>query len=174
MQMRYLTSLLFFGVLIFFTQCSGQTGSAAEAKKLANAISEKTAIPGESPSESIYMKATIDGKQWTADKLIRDESVGSNNYRVTGVGNGSTIGFYVYVPHLKVGDVTNFGESNAADFITDDENSFYGARTGKFVITKLDDQGFEGTFYFTATTTSATKKYEVTSGSFRFPWAKKK
>jgi hypothetical protein len=119
------------------------------------------------------MKATIDGKPWKATKLIRDESIGSNNYRVTGVGNETTIGFYVYLPHLKVGDVTEFREDNAADFITNDEHSFYGARTGKFVITKLDEQGFEGTFYFTATTSSASKKYEVTGGSLRFPWAKR-
>jgi len=172
--MRYLTSLLFFSIPIFFTQCSGQTKSAIEAQKLANEISAKTATPGLAPSESLYMKATIDGKQWAATKLIPDESVGSNNYRVTGEGNETTIGFYIYVPHLKVGDITRFGETNAADFMTNDEQVFYGARTGEFVITKLDDQGFEGTFYFTATTASVPKKFEVTSGSLRFPWPKRK
>ena len=172
--MRHLISLLFFGILIIFSKSSCQTKQAADAKKLASEITEKTTTPGESPSESIYMKATIDGKPWKATKLIRDESIGSNNYRVTGVGNETTIGFYVYLPHLKVNDVTEFREDNVADFITNDEHSFYGARTGKFVITKMDDQGFEGTFYFTATTSSVSKKFEVTSGSLRFPWAKRK
>ncbi|HTE27514.1 DUF6252 domain-containing protein [Flavitalea sp.] len=172
--MRHLISLSFFGILIFFSKCSGQTQQAAEAKKLAGEIAEKTNTPGEPSSETLYMKATIDGKPWKATRLIRDESVSSNNYRVTGTGNETTIGFYVYLPHLKVGDVTEFREDHAADFITNDEHSFYGARTGKFVITKLDDQGFEGTFYFTATTSSVSKKFEVTAGSLRFPWAKRK
>ena len=166
--------LVFFGISLFFIQCSGQTKTAKEAQKLANEISEKTAVPGESPGENLYMKATIDGKPWTATKLIRDNSISSNNYRVTGTVNGTTIGFYVYLPHLKAGDAARFYEGNVADFITNDENVFYGGSTGKFVVTKLDDQGFEGTFYFTAGSTGVSKKFEVTGGSLRFPWAKRR
>ncbi|HEY2648963.1 MAG TPA: hypothetical protein VGI38_07200 [Puia sp.] len=172
--MRYLCPTLLFSILTLFTNCSGQSGSAVDAQKLANQIRDKTAVPGESPGTNLYMKAVIDGKQWTADKLIPDESRASNNYRVTGSANGTTIGFYVYIPHIHVGDVIKFSENFAADFITDDENSFYGGRTGKFVVTKLDDQGFEGTFNFTAATASAAKKYEVTQGVLRFPWVKRK
>jgi hypothetical protein len=155
-------------------QCSGQTKTAIEAQKLANQISEKTTIPGESPSENIYMKAVIDGKPWTATKLIRDNSTSSNNYRVTGTGNGTTIGFQIYMPHIRTGDEFKFSENNAADFITDDEHAFYGGRSGKFVVTRLDDKGFEGIFYFTANSSGVSKKFEVTGGSFRFPWAKRK
>jgi hypothetical protein len=171
--MRSLHPFLLFSILVLFTKCSGQANNAVEAQKLANQIREKTDVPGEAPGANLYMKAVIDGKQWTADKLIPDNSRGSNDYRVTGSANGTTIGFNVYIPHIKVGDIAKFGENNAADFITDDENSFYGGRTGKFVVTKLDDQGFEGTFYFTASTSSAAKKYEVTEGVLRFPWAKR-
>ena len=173
MHMRYLSQVLLFSILVLFTKCNGQAGSAVEAQKLANEIREKTAVPGETPNANLYMKAVIDGKQWTADKLIPDDSRGSNNYRVTGSANGTTIGFYVYTPRLQAGDISNFKEGNAADFITDDENTFYGGRTGKFVVTKVDDEGFEGTFHFTAATSSATKKYEVTEGVLRFPWVKK-
>ena len=171
--MRSLNPLLFLSILILFTKCNGQAGSAVEAQKLANEIREKTSVPGESPNTNLFMKARIDGKEWTADKLIPDESKGSNNYRVTGSANGTSIGFYIYIPHIKVGDVSKFGENNAADFITDDENSFYGGRTGKFTVTKLDNDGFEGTFVFTASTSSASKKYEVTEGQLRFPWVKR-
>jgi hypothetical protein len=164
---------LFCGICLFFVQCSGQAKTAIEAQKLANEISDKTAIPGESPTGNIYMKAIINGKPWTASKLIRDNSIGSNNYRVTGTGNGTTIGFYVYLPHLKAGDDARFYEGNVADFITDDENVFYGGSTGKFVVTKVDNQGFEGIFYFTASSKDVSKKFEVTGGSLRFPWPKK-
>jgi hypothetical protein len=172
--MRCLGPLLLFGVLVLFNNCTGRTGSAVEAQKLANQILVKNAVPGESPNANLFMKAVIDDKEWTADKLIPDEDARSNSYRVTGSANGTTIGFYVYVPHIKVGDTHNFGEGNAADFITDDENSFYGGRSGKFEVTKLDDDGFEGRFYFTASTVSAAKKHEVTEGVLRFPWAKRK
>lgn len=169
-----ISAFCFYSFCLFFVQCSGQTKTAMEAQKLANEIREKSAIPGESPGENIYMKAIIDGKPWTATKLIRDNSVGSNDYRVTGTGNGTTIGFYIYLPHIKTGDVSKFYEGNVADFITNDEHAFYGGRTGKFVVTKLDDQGFEGTFYFTASSNDVAKKFEVTGGSLRFPWAKRK
>ena len=171
--MRFLNPILLFSVLILFTKCTGQTGNAVEAQKLANEIKEKTAVPGEAPNTNLYMNALIDGKKWTADKLIPDQSR-SSEYRVTGSANGTTIGFYVYIPHITVGQESKFGENNGADFITDDANTFYGGRTGKFIVTKLDDQGFEGKFYFTASTSSASKKYDVTEGVLRFPWGKRK
>ena len=171
---RTIKLVCFYSCCLFFVQCSGQAKTAVEAQKLANEISSKSATPGESPNANIYMKAIIDGKPWTATKLIRDNSIGSNDYRVTGSGNGTTIGFNVYLPHMKVGDVARFYENNVADFITDDEHAFYGGSTGKFVVTKLDDQGFEGTFYFTASSQAVAKKFEVTGGSLRFPWAKRK
>ena len=170
--MRFFSPLSLFCILVLFAKCSGQS-SAVQAQKLANEISEKTAVPGEAPGANLYMKAVINGKKWEADKLIPDQSR-SSEYRVTGAAKGTTIGFYVYIPHITVGSETKFGESHAADFITDDENSFYGGRTGKFIITKVDEDGFEGTFYFTASTSSATKKYDITEGVLRFPWAKRK
>lgn len=170
--MRCYTPLLLFFVLVLFTKCTGQT-SAVEAQKLANAIKEKTVVPGEAPNARLFMKAVIDGKKWEADKLLPDLSR-SSEYRVSGTSNGTTIGFYIYLPHIHVGQESKFGELNAADFITEDETSFYGGRTGKFTVTKLDDDGFEGTFYFTAATSSTSKKYDVTGGVLRFPWAKKK
>jgi hypothetical protein len=173
-HMRYFNIVLLFCVLILFTKCSGQTNNAVEAQKLANEIREKTAIPGESPSANLYMKAVIDGKQWTADKLIQDEDARSSNYHVNGSANGTSIAFYVSTSHIKAGDVCNFGENNAADFMTDDDNVFYGGRTGKFEVTRVDDAGFEGKFYFTASSVRAPKKFEVTEGVLRFPWAKRK
>lgn len=165
-------TFLFIGIIVFFCQCSGQS-TQQDAKKLATDIKEKMK-PGEvPPGAGIYMKATIDGKPWTASNLIPDRSTGSNDYRVTGTADETTIGFYIYMPHIKVGSVEKFSENHAADFITHDEHAFYGARTGKFVITKLDEEGFEGTFFFTATSSSSTKKFEVTNGVLRFPWAKR-
>jgi Family of unknown function (DUF6252) len=172
--MRCCNSLLILGVLVLFSNCSGHTNSEVEAQKLANEIRDKTAVPGESPNANLFMKAVIDGNQWTADKLIPDEDAKSSNYHVNGSANGTSIAFYVSTSHIQAGDVHNFGETNAADFMTDDENVFYGGRTGKFEVTKVDEEGFEGKFNFNASSARAPKKFEVTEGVLRFPWAKRK
>lgn len=168
-----LTALMLLGVFLFMESCSGQSQHSTDARTLANRIQEKTNAPGISPGADIFMKATIDGEPWTASKLIPDKEPGNSEYRVTGTGNNTTIGFYVYIPHIKVGDVFKFNANHAADFITKDVNTFYGGSQGTFVVTALDDRGFEGTFNFTATTTGDSKTYKVTAGSLRFPWAKR-
>src|SRR5438105_1936322 len=73
---KLINTFLFFSSSLVFIHCSGQTKTAMEAQKLANEIKEKTSVPGESPGANIYMKATIDGKPWTATQLIRDNSIG--------------------------------------------------------------------------------------------------
>ena len=162
-HMRHFHFLFIFSILVLFTNCSGQTNNAVEAQKLANEIREKTAVPGESPNANLYMKAVINGKSWTADKLIPDEDKGSSNYHVNGSADGTTIAFYVYTTHIKAGDVYKFGESNTADFITNDEVVFYGGRKGNFEVTKVDNEGFEGKFYFDATSSGAPGKFVVTA-----------
>ena len=175
--MRQINGLLFLCTLFLFTSCHGQNTKAYnDAKKLAGQISEKTNIPGVAPDEHIYMKATVDGKSWTADHLLPDRDAGSNEYRVQGAGNGVTIGFYVYTPHLHIGSEEKFKDGNAVDLILDNATVFYGGRKGRFVVTKVDNDGFEGNFLFTATSASSggATPVEVTEGTLRFPWAKGK
>ena len=173
--MRQISGGIFVSVLLFLSSCHGQSTKAGEdAIKLADQIKEKTNIPGVPPDEHIHMTATVDGKSWTADHLMPDRSTGSNEYRVQAAGNGISIGFYVYTPHLKIGSEERFGESNAVDLIFDDRSGFYGGRKGRFVVTKVDDDGFEGNFYFTATTSGGPGTVEVKDGTLRFPWPKRK
>src|SRR5258706_15411640 len=98
--MRNINLFLFIVILGFFIQCSGQTNSAVEDQKKAYEVLRAFEPPGESPNADIYMKAVVNGKPWTASKVIRDPSIGSSYYRVTGKSNGITIGFEVYYRRL--------------------------------------------------------------------------
>lgn len=171
--MRYVQTITSIIVFVCFASCSGQSNKAVEdPKKVYQAIVANTP-QGVPPRGDLYMKATIDGKPWVASRLIPDPDKRNDDYRVTGSTDDITIGFYVWVPHLKAGDVTKFNENHAADFITNDDIAFYGGRTGKFTVTKVDADGFEGTFFFTANTVRGSGQHEITNGVLRFPWAKR-
>jgi hypothetical protein len=174
--MRFLNSLLLFCLLTFLTRCSGQANTAVDDQKKAYEALKALEPAGESPSAAIYLRAVVNGKPWTASKVVRDPTIGSSYYRVTGKSNGMTIGFDVYYRRLKEGDVVGYGSNTA--FVIEAEQTYDGGNAGKITITKLDDDGFEGKFYFTATKTAdekgPSKTYVVTDGIFRFPYAKRK
>ena len=170
--MRFIHLLITFSALIFFSNCSGQSNKAVEDQKKAYEALAKTAPRGEAPSAAIFLKATVNGKPWTATRVFREPDARSSYYLVSGESNGMTIGFNVYHAHMKEGDVKDFGANLA--YLKDGESGFDGGKTGKVTITKVDDNGFEGTFYFTATSDYHPEIYKVTSGSFRSPWPGKK
>jgi hypothetical protein len=158
---------------VFFASCSGQSNKAVEDQKKAYQALQQYTPTGEAPRSDLHMKATIDGKPWVADKLIPDPDTRSNSYHVSGSANDIRIGFDVWVPRLKAGDVIEFKEGHAADLTLSDDVGFYAGRTGKFTVTKVDGDGFEGTFYFTANTVRGPQKHEITNGELRFPWPKR-
>lgn len=144
-----------------------QSNSASEAARKAGEISEtiKATTPeGSTTSETgVYMKATIDGKEWSAAKMIPDNDPGSSYKRIHGEAGDIMISFQLWKP--TTGMKRSFGEDNAADFWTED--GIFGGRKGEVTVTKADDQWVEGTFYFTATSIESNKTHEVTRGSFR-------
>jgi hypothetical protein len=171
--MRYVQMITTSLVFMFFARCSGQSNKAVEDQKKAYQALAQYTPQGEAPRANLYMKASIDGKPWVADKLIPDPDTRSNSYRVSGSANDITIGFYVWVPRLKAGDIIEFKEGHAADLTTTDDIGFYAGRKGKFIVTKVDADGFEGTFYFTANTVRGSQTHEITNGELRFPWPKR-
>jgi Family of unknown function (DUF6252) len=171
-SMRFLNLLLPFSALVFFNCCSGQSNSAVEDQKKAYDALAKAAPRGEAPSAAIFLEATVNGKPWTATRVFREPDARSSYCLVSGENNGITIGFNVYHAHMKEGDIKDFGANLC--YLLDAEKSYDGGRAGKVTITKVDDNGFEGSFYFTASSTDQPEVYKVTSGSFRSPWPGKK
>jgi hypothetical protein len=86
--MRLLNLFLLFSVLVSFARCSGQTKSAVEDQKKAYKALAKAAPRGETPGAFIFLKATINGKPWTATSVFRDPDAGSSYYLISGESNG--------------------------------------------------------------------------------------
>lgn len=146
-------------------------GPQSEAKKLAEQIQKtvKENSPGFVPTSETgyFMKAKIDGKEWTASAMYPNDN--SDSRRIVGENNGESISFSIWMRGLSEGKKEVFSESNAADLFTNDDIGIWGGRKGAVEITKINDQVVEGKFYFTASTSRASKTLEVTEGFFRMP-----
>lgn len=146
---------------------AGCSSTQSEAEKIAQQIKEtrEASTPAAAtPSENgIYLKATIDGKPWQAEKMIPDMDPNSSYKRIHGEKGEIMISFQLWKP--QTGMKRKFKEDDVADFFAED--GIFGGRTGEVIVTKADDQFIEGTFYFTASSTANNIKHEITNGSFR-------
>ena len=116
------------------------------------------------------MRAKLDGKSWVAGAMMPPDYAG----RIAGDHGKESISlpYSKDVRSLQVGNKRVFGEDNAVDLFTDEEEAsgIWGGRKGEMEITKVTDQWVEGKFFFTATSTRSTQKREVTEGFFRIPF----
>ena len=159
-------------ILVMATMLYSCGGSQSKAEEQANKIQEavKANTPGSVPTsaDGFFMKAKIDGKEWVADAVMPPEEPA----RIIGYYNGESISLPYDRRDMVVGEKTNF-ESSAVDLLLNDEVALWGGHKGQMIITKVDEKSAEGTFYFTASSTSTTKTIEVTDGSFRILFPKK-
>jgi hypothetical protein len=146
-----------FCLLIF--SC-GQSDAQKKASEISGVVDQSSATE----TNGSWLKATIDGKKWQASKMT-DYRAGSDYKLVSGQGDDFTISFQIHKP--TEGMTREFRDDNVADFWSDD--GVFGGRKGKVTITKIDAQWIEGSFYFTANSTSSNKTYEVKDGLFRIP-----
>lgn len=147
-----------------FTSCNS---SKSDAEKAADTIKEAAAqgSPGTKPvsETNTFVKATIDGKEWEAKRMMQDASVNSSYKLVCGEDDDITIRFSIWQP--EAGRTRKLGEDMVIDFWNGGE--ILGGRSGEITITRVDEKWVEGTFHFTATQMNSDKKYEITNGSFR-------
>ena len=173
--MKQIIATTLLSLLILISSCNGQS-KAMEDQKKAYEIMAKNKPKNSAPSDKIYMRCSIDGKSWSATELIPDPETGSSLYHLVGKTDDITIAFYVpgNRRYLLPGYTRKFGDGHNADFEkSNDDQVFYGGDKGTYAITKVDDDGFEGTFNFVASPLTGSKTFQVTNGVFRFPFAKK-
>ena len=114
------------------------------------------------------MKATINGKQWTATSMISPDVAG----RISGDANEIGIGLPYNRSNMVAGSKTTFSHDDATDiFLPASDGGILGGYKGEMIITKVNDQWAEGTFYFSASSDRSDKTAEVTDGFFRISMA---
>ncbi len=152
-------------MLVFFLiSCKGKSQSDAQ-KTVGNIQSMvKQHTPGSVPTSETgyYMKATINGKEWTANEMLPPEQPA----RIIGYNGKESISLPYDRRDMVVGDKTNF-KNSAVDLMLNDDVGIWGGHSGEMEITKVDDKSAEGKFYFTADGLQTDKKIQVTNGFFR-------
>lgn len=152
---RSIVAKLMKGALLFALVLTWSRGAAQ--------TSLRTHASLEQGQES-YLKAKIDGKDWTATKVSPDEYV-SEILQMQG-RNGNTE-LWIQLNEPAAGKTDALVETDL-NFYADGVNR-YEIKAGKTTITKMDDNWVEGTFSFSATDESAHKTVRGTDGSFRVP-----
>jgi hypothetical protein len=152
-------------IMATFANCNS---SKPEAEKTADSIKDVTGNKGTTGAVPVsktgtFVKATIDGKEWEATRMLQDAPASSSYKLVHGEDNDISINFNIWKP--EVGRTRKLGEDMVIDFWKGDE--ILGGRSGEITITRADEQWVEGTFHFTATQIEGSKIYEITNGSFR-------
>ena len=150
---------------IILSACGGNSAAVEQAKRTQEMIKENT--PGTVPTSAtgFSMKAKVNGKEWVASTMMPPEAPA----RIIGYLNGESISLPYDRRDMVVGSKTNF-ETSAVDLFLNDDVGMWGGHKGEMEVTKVDENGAEGKFYFTATDNN--KTVEVTEGFFRVLFSK--
>ena len=156
-------------LVIMFSYCGNQSSAIKDQQQAMEVL--KSVTPGTVPttSDGFTMKAKLNGKEWSATSMMPPVAPS----RIIGYNNGEYISFPYDRRNMVIGKKTTFTQDYAVDLTTDDDVKFWGGRKGEMLITKVDDNMAEGTFFFTASASGSTKTIEVTDGFFRILFAKR-
>lgn len=150
------------------TACNGQPGGVKkQAQQVKNAITEIS--PGTIPAQegSWTITARINGKRWAATSVMPPEVTG----RIIGYYEKEYIGLPYSKTDMIAGKKITINEDNAVDLSMND-GCLYTNPQGTIEITKADEQGAEGKFFFSNTCISTKKETIVTDGFFRILFTK--
>jgi hypothetical protein len=154
-------------IISFITACNGTRSEAQKQSELIQTTLKENSPGSISTSkDGYYLSAKLDGKEWSANAMMADNSASSNIKMIHAEGGDDVIKLQLYKPRIVVGKKVAFNEQSPANLFTAD-GAMYSGNTGEIEITKVDDQWIEGSFHFTATTSSSNAKVEVTDGRFR-------
>lgn len=156
-------SIIIYACLISWLICACESKSQTEAQQLHDAIMDSYRKPAS--KDGLYISARVDGREWTAVRLIVDPDP-SGAIIVSGDDQaGETINFHVG-DEMVLGEKYTFSASRPAEY-HDAEGNFLRGTQGDREITKVDDKWIEGHFHFTATDSQSGKTVAVTDGFFR-------
>jgi hypothetical protein len=164
--MKQTLSILMIAVMLFSCGSSDQNKATEQANQV-----QSTIKPGSIPTTAngYTMKAKLNGKNWTACSMMPAETVG----RIIGYYKGEYIGLPFSNNDMVVGRKNSFGEDNAVDLLTNDDNVIWDSQKGEMEITRILDNWAEGKFFFTVRDSRSGKTIELTDGFFRIALERK-
>jgi hypothetical protein len=171
-----LPGLIFLAIIMLTANACGNAGSDAEkqAELIKQTVRDNTPGTIATSQDGYFLKAKINGKEWSATHMMPDESTNSTYFRIYGENNGESISFSLSARYLQFGTKKEFREDNAADlWLNEESGGIYGGRKGEVEITKSDGKWVEGIFHFSANSSLSKTIHEVTEGSFRVPFPAK-
>jgi hypothetical protein len=168
-KMKTFSSILLAIYLLSSCGNSKEDKTVSDAKALQSGI--EAMKPGTIPTKNgeWTMTAKVNGKDWQATSMMSPEAAG----RIIGYYKEESISLPYDRREMVVGYKNTFGENNAVDLFTSDDVGLWGGRKGEMIITKVDGDWAEGTFFVTGTSSDTNKTLEVTDGFFRISLAGK-
>ena len=159
------------------TSCnSAQSETQQQADLIEKTMKENSPNAVTTTESGSYLKAKVDGKEWTAATMVPNHDASSSTMMVRGERGKDVIHFQLWKPSLAIGKKKPFDESSPAGIYMESNNAMISGNTGQVEITKMDNEWVEGIFYFTATGVvydaagnSSPKTVVVTEGRFRVP-----
>lgn len=164
-------SFAIIALILFISAFSCNSQSKTDAKKSAADITNmvKENSPGYTPtSDQYYMRAKVNGKDWTADEFMVND--GGGIVGQTKDGEHFTLPFELR--YANEGRITKF-ENYGMDIFMNDDVKIWGGHQGEMVFTKVGDNFAEGKFYATGTAQDSDKQLKITDGVFRIPLSRK-
>jgi hypothetical protein len=130
------------------------------------------ALAGQSASgaSGSYLRATIDGKPWSATEVVPDK-YWSELLQIQG-SEGST-SLWVQINQPTAAGALQPLKPTDLNYYRDDKFNMFMLTAGEAQVTKLDAQWVEGTFHFNGADKRSKKSVAVTNGAFRVPRPKK-
>lgn len=166
-QLVFSLVLAITSTLFFSCGNSNQSKAVDLANQIQTAVKKNT--PGTVPtSESgYYMKAKINGKDWVAKDMLPNNN--EDTRPIFGEADGQKISFTIWMQRPKVGRKEIFKEGNVAELMGFEDVATCDVKKGEAIVTKIDDNAIEGTFFMTCSSQKPSKTIEVTDGFFRLP-----
>jgi len=145
----------------------GEANTLAEAKQTQSVINQN--MPGmiSTSNDGYYIKAKIDGKDWSASHMLSADAIGKDWMKIRGEKGETRMDFQLQRKVVEVGKKKPFNETNGASVYEPETSTLFLSRSGEVEITKVDNQWIEGIFHFPATDNKSGKQIQVTEGFFR-------
>lgn len=152
--------------LLFSCGNSNRSKAVDLANQIQKSVKENTPGTVATTADGYTMRAKVNGKEWVAKDMLPNDN--NDTRRIFGGANGQQISFTIWMQRPEVGRKETFSDGNVAGLSGFEDVAIWGGKKGEAVVSKIDDNAIEGTFFITATSNQSDKTLEITDGFFAY------